>query len=65
MAFYKVPNPVCDSATIYCDSGLCSNLQDILGDRLGLVLEFFDDIPFSGAQDHLLTLNVRGIWAIL
>jgi len=65
VAFNKVPHPVCPCANIYCDPGLCPHLQDILGDWLGLVLEFFDVIPFSGPQDHLLALNVRGIWALL
>jgi len=65
MAFNKVPHPISAYANIYCDPCLCPNLQDILGDGLGLVLEFFDVIPLSGPQDHLLTLNVRGIWALL
>lgn len=65
MAFNKVPHPISACANIYCDPCLCPNLQDILGDRLGLVLEFFDVIPLSGPQYHLLTLNVRGIWALL
>jgi hypothetical protein len=65
MAFNKVPHPISASANINCDPGLCPNLQDILGDGLGLVLELFDVIPFSGPQDHLLTLYVRGIRALL
>lgn len=65
MAFNKVPHPVCPCANIYCNPCLCSHLQDILWDGLGLVLEFFDVVPFSGPQDHLFALNVWGIWALL
>ena len=65
MAFNKVTHPISASANIYCDPGLCPNLQDILGYGLSLVLELFDVIPLSGPQDHLLTLNVRGIRALL
>jgi len=65
MAFNKVPHPISACANIYCDPCLRPNIQDILGDRLGLVLEFFDVIPLSRPQDHLLTLYIRGIWALL
>lgn len=65
MAFNKVTHPISPCANINCDPGLCPNLQDILGDGLGLVLELFDVIPLSGPQDHLLTLNVRRIRALL
>ena len=65
MPFNKGPHRISPRTSIYCDPGLCPNLQDILGDGLGLVLEFFDVIPFSGPQYHLLALNVWGIWAPL